>query len=75
MLFKDESTEYDLLRLYEYSNLDFARFVIDRKFVSKYCFFLNEVVVFYASRKQISVVISTTEAEYVAMAAATREGV
>src|SRR4051812_15629263 len=67
--------EAHLVRLYGYSDLDFARFKLDRKSVSGYVFLLNEAVVLYVFRKQTLVAVSTTKAEYVAIVTAIKEGV
>src|SRR3954467_14071684 len=64
-----------LLQPYGYSDSDYARSVVDRKSVSEHVFLLNGAAVSYASRKQTSVAMSTTEAEYVAVAAAAKEGI
>jgi hypothetical protein len=47
--------------------------VTDRKSTSGYAFFLNGAPISSASRKQQTVALSTAEAEYVALAAATQE--
>ena len=57
-----------------YADADFAR-SRDRKSITGYAFMINGGVVSYASRKQTSVAISTTEAEYIAVATAAREAI
>ena len=53
----------------------FAGDLEDRKSVIGYCFFLNRAVVSWCSKKQKTVSISTTEAEYIALEHAAREAV
>ena len=54
-----------------FTDSDFARSLVDRKFVSEYLIIINEVVVLYVSRKQVSVAISITKTEYVTLAVIT----
>jgi hypothetical protein len=58
-----EST-FDLIG---YSNADYARCKIDRKSTSGTCQFLGRSLVSWVSKKQNSVALSTTEAEYIAV--------
>lgn len=60
--------------LFGYSDADYASDPSDRKSVTGYLFFLNGPVI-WASKKQSSVALSTTESEYVAMSEATKEGI
>ncbi|XP_075636550.1 secreted RxLR effector protein 161-like [Castanea sativa] len=53
--------------LVEYSNADWARCVNDRKNTSGGCFYLGNNLVSWMSKKQISVSLSTTVAEYIAV--------
>jgi hypothetical protein len=48
-----------------YSDTDYARCKIDRKSTSGTCQFLRRSLVSWASKKQNSVALSTTEAEYI----------
>jgi hypothetical protein len=48
-----------------YSNADYAGCKIDRKSTSETCQFLGRSLVFWASKKQNSVALSTAEAEYI----------
>jgi hypothetical protein len=57
-----EST-FDLIRYYD---ADYVRFKIDKKTTSGTCQFLERSLVSWASKKQNSVALSTTEAEYIA---------
>ena len=58
-----------------YGDSNFAGDPEDRKSVMGYCFFLNGAVVSWSSKKQRTVSTSTTEAEYIAIGHAAREGV
>jgi hypothetical protein len=49
-----------------YFDADYAGCKIDRKSTSGICQFLGRSLVFWASKKQNSVALSTTEAEYIA---------
>src|SRR5258706_6696908 len=50
--------------LYGYSDADFANCLNTRRSFSGYCFMLGDAVISWRTQKQQSVVISTTEAEY-----------
>ncbi len=52
---------------------NFAEDPKDRKSVMNYCFFLNGVLVSWCSKKQKTISISTTEAEYIALGHTARE--
>jgi hypothetical protein len=62
-------------RLHGYSDSDMASSVIDRKSTSGCCFSLGSGMISWFSRKQISVVLNTTEAEYMATCLACTEAV
>ncbi|KAG8635652.1 hypothetical protein MANES_16G057463v8 [Manihot esculenta] len=54
------------LNLIEYSDSDFAISRMDRKSTSETCQFLGHALVYWFSKKQTSVALSTVEAEYIA---------
>ncbi|KAH9754083.1 hypothetical protein KPL71_015319 [Citrus sinensis] len=54
-----------------YSDADFAGYKVDRKSTSGTCHFLGHSLVSWFSKKQNSVALSTTEAEYIAAEQAT----
>lgn len=78
LIFNWESTE-QLPRnsspygLVGYANSNFAEDPEDWKSVMSYFFFLNGTVVSWSSKKQKTVSISTTEAEYIALGYAARK--
>ncbi|KAH9779609.1 hypothetical protein KPL71_007757 [Citrus sinensis] len=49
-----------------YSDADFTGYKVDRKSTSRTCHFLGHSLVSWFSKKQNSIVLSTTEAEYIA---------
>ena len=49
-----------------YSDVDWARSVDDRKSTSGCCFYLGNNLVFWMSKEQNSMSLSTAEAEYIA---------
>ena len=55
-------------KLVGYSNVVFAGSLLDRKKTSGTCQFLGSSLVSWFSKKQNSVALSTTEAEYIAVA-------
>ena len=52
--------------LISYSDIDIADSLLDRKSTSRTCQFLGQCLVSWFSKKQVSVALSTAEAEYVA---------
>ena len=62
-MFYSKSSTFDLVT---YSDADFAGCKSDRKSTSGTCHFLGHSLVSWFSKKQNSVSLSTTEAEYIA---------
>jgi len=60
-------------QLEAWSDADWAANNIDRKSISGYCFKLGVGAVSWRSKKQASVALSSTEAEYMALTQATKE--
>jgi hypothetical protein len=58
-----KGSTFDLI---EYSDSDYAGCKVERKITSRTCQFLGRSMVSWSSKKQTSVVLCTTEAEYVA---------
>ena len=63
-LYYDNSHEY---RLYGYTDEDWAGSISDRKSTSGGCYSMGSAMISWFSRKQSSVALSTTEAEYIAV--------
>eukprot|EP00253_Pinus_taeda_P025171 PITA_25171 len=63
------------LRLHGYSDVDWTGSVVDRKSTSRCCFSRGSVSISWMSRKQKSVALSSTEAEYIAASMASCEAV
>ena len=61
------------LKLIEYSDSDWARDHADRKSTFEFIFMLNEGPISYASKKQVVIALSLTEAKYVALCLAVCE--
>jgi len=61
--------------LHGYTDSDYATDKSDRKSTTGYAFFVNKNLVSWVSQKQPTVAMSSTEAEYIALAAAAREAV
>jgi hypothetical protein len=59
--------------LYGYSDSDWANNILDQKSTSRYCFSLVSSMVSWSNKKQSCVALSTTEIEYVATCATSRE--
>jgi hypothetical protein len=62
-LWYPKGSTFDLIG---YSDVDYAGCKIDRKSTLGTCQFLERSLVFWASKKQNSVALSTTEAKYIA---------
>jgi hypothetical protein len=58
-----KGSTFDLIR---YLDSDYARCKVDRKSTSRTCHFLGRSLVFWSSKKQMSIALSTAEVEYVA---------
>ena len=58
-----------------YTDSDYAGDKLQRKSTSGFVFFLNDAVISWSSQKQPVVAVSSTEAEYVALAAGAREAI
>ncbi|GJZ90447.1 hypothetical protein Tco_0662374 [Tanacetum coccineum] len=56
-----------------YSDVDWAKCIVTKKYVTGYCVFLNKSLVSWKSKKQNTLSKSSTEAEYRALASVTSE--
>lgn len=65
----------DILELEGFVDADWAADITDRKSYSGFCFKLSGSMISWESRKQNSVALSGTEAEYVAISEASREAI
>ena len=61
------------LELRAYSDADWASDPTDQRSVTEFCIFLGDFLISWNSKKQAVVAVSSTEAEYRAMASTTRE--
>jgi hypothetical protein len=61
-LWYPKGSQFELLR---YSDVDYAGCKVDRRSTSGTCHFLGRSLVSWSSKKQNSIALSTTEAEYV----------
>jgi len=71
-LYYDGSHEY---RLYGYMDANWVGSVSDRKSISGGCYSLGSGMISWFSRKQSSVALSTTEAEYIAACSTSCEAI
>ncbi|BES95360.1 Hydra magnipapillata [Nesidiocoris tenuis] len=58
-----------------FADADWASCTVDRKSYSGYCFMFGNSVVSWSSKKQTTIALSTAEAEYAAIAEATKEAI
>ena len=65
--------EVDSIKLTGYSDSDWANDISTRKSISGYLFYLADGVVSWSSKRQMTVALSSTEAEYIAISHATKE--
>ena len=65
----------NILELEGFVDADWGGDIIDRKSFTGFCFKLSGSIVSWESRKQSSVVLSSTEAEYVALSEASKEAI
>ena len=63
------------MTLHGYTDADWAGSVVDRKSTSRCCFTLEFASISWMSRKQKSIALSTTEAEYIATSMACCEAI
>ena len=58
-----------------YSDADFTNNELDHRFLTGYVFKISNVAITWNTRKQPTVTLSTMEAEYMAVTAATHEAI
>ena len=63
------------LRLKGYTNADWGGNLDERKSTSRFAFLLNNDILSWNSKKQSCIVLSTMEAEFVALSATVQEGI
>ncbi|GBO20433.1 Retrovirus-related Pol polyprotein from transposon TNT 1-94 [Araneus ventricosus] len=61
--------------LFGYTDSDWANFFDDRKSYTGFCFILSGSAISWESRKQCTVALSSTEAEYMALSDGTKEAI
>ena len=71
-LYYDGNHDY---RLYGYTDANWAGSVSDRKMTFGGCFCLGSTMISWFSKKQSSIALSTTEAEYIAACSASCESI
>ena len=64
-----------LLTTLDYADSNFTENISEQKSTMKYCFFLVRGVISWCSKKQCTVLTSTTEAEFIAIGHAARQAV
>jgi len=65
----------EILRLHGFSDASWGNDVDTRKSTTGYVFFLSDGVISWGSKKQSTVALSTTEAEYMALTEAAKEAI
>ena len=73
LIFQGKST--DEFKLIGYTDADWGGDTMDRKSIGGYCFYLNKCLVSHMSKKQITVALSTAEAETHAAVQAAKEAI
>ncbi|KDR75264.1 hypothetical protein GALMADRAFT_24757, partial [Galerina marginata CBS 339.88] len=73
VLFYGGDVDEDEVIFSAYCDADFASDSDDRKSISGYTLFLGNAAIAWSSKKQTTIALSTTEAEYTAIAHATRQ--
>ncbi len=68
-------TEGDKVFSHGYTDADFTGNPDDRKLISGYAYFIADATFAWSSKKQSTVALSSTEAEYTALAHATRQAI
>lgn len=61
-------------KLHGFSDADYADDHLDRRFVTRHLYLLNRGLISWSSSKQKCVAASTTEAEYIALSEASKQG-
>ena len=61
------------VRLFGYTDSDWADSVVDRKSTSGYCFSMGSAMISWSSRKQSSMALSTAKGEYIVASDASKE--
>lgn len=76
-----KTKEYGILykktndNLHGYVDADWASCSLDRRSYTGYCFILSNSIISYESKKQKTVALSSTEAEYMALSESCKEGI
>ena len=59
----------------DHIDLDWVGSAVDQKSTSGYCFSMGSAMISWSSRKQSSMALSTTEAEYIVASDASKESI
>lgn len=65
----------DNIQITGYTDADYAECVLTRRSTTGFCFLTNETAVTWDSQRQSTVLVSTTESEYVALETGVKDAV
>lgn len=74
LLFKDNNSQHEL-KLIAYVDAGWGSNFDDKKSTTGYLFYLNDTIISWSTKKQQTVALSSTEAEYMAETEAVKEAI